>query len=115
MKFISPKIHGVIDYLSVVFFLTSPAFFGFTGIAAQIAYAIGILNLLLTVFTNFPLGIFKLIPVTVHAALEALVGITLIVFAWTIFKDNNANSALYYDLVGTVVLLTWAVTDYKGK
>lgn len=114
MKFISPHIHGLIDYLSVVFFLLSPAVFGFTGLTAIFAYALGGLHLLLTVFTNFRLGIVKIVPVGVHAVIEVLTGIALIVLAWTVFKDNKQNSSLYFDIVGTVVLLTWAVTDYKG-
>ena len=114
MKFISPKIHGLIDYTSVVFFLCSPLVFGFTGLVAIFAYALGGLHLLLTAFTNFPLGIVKIAPVGVHAAVELIVGIGLVAVAWTVFKGNQQNSCLYFDLVGTVILLTWAVTDYKG-
>ena len=115
MKFISPKIHGFIDYLVVVFLLASPTFFGFTGLVAIFTYALGAVHLLLTAFTNYPLGIVKVIPVNLHATIEALVGIALIVLAYTLFKDNAQGSKLYYVIFGTVVLLTWLVTDYVGK
>jgi hypothetical protein len=113
MKFISPKIHGIIDYLLVVILLASPAFFGFSGTLAIFTYALGVVHLLLTVLTNYPLGVFKVISPTVHASIEVLVGIVLIVLAYTFF-NNNADGKLYYVIFGTVVLLTWLVTDYMG-
>jgi len=114
MKFISPKIHGIIDYLVVIFLLGSPTFFGFSGLVALFTYALGAVHLLLTILTNYPLGIVKIIPVTVHASIELLVGVALIVLAYTLFADNAGGSKLYYVIFGTVVLLTWLVTDYKG-
>ncbi len=114
MKFISPKIHGLIDYLVVIFLLASPALFGFTGLVATFTYALGAVHLLLTVLTNYPLGIVKIIPVSFHATIEVLVGIILIVLAYTLFKDNAEGSKLYYVIFGTVILLTWLVTDYVG-
>lgn len=114
MKFISPKVHGFIDYISVLFFLTSPAFFGFTGLAAILCYALGALNLLLTGFTNFPLGLVKLVPMGIHSAIELLAGIALIALSLTVFRRSSEDVFIYFDIVGTVVLLTWAVTDYRG-
>jgi hypothetical protein len=113
MKFISPKIHGMIDYFVVALLLVSPFFFGFTGILAIFTYALAIVHLLLTILTDYPLGIFKVIPAAIHAAIELLVGIILIVLAYTFFNDN-ANGKLFYVIFGTIVLLTWLVTDYKG-
>jgi hypothetical protein len=114
MKFISPKIHGLIDYLVVVFLLASPGIFGFTGLVAVFTYALGAVHLLLTAATNYPLGIVKIIPVSLHATVEVLVGIILIVLAYTLFNDNAGGSKLYYVIFGTVILLTWLVTDYVG-
>ncbi|HZY35292.1 MAG TPA: hypothetical protein VFE53_01510 [Mucilaginibacter sp.] len=114
MKFISPKIHGLIDYFVVVFLFVSPTFFGFSGLVATFTYALGAVHLLLTISTNYPLGVLKIVPVTVHAAIELLVGIILIVLAYTLFGNNAQGSKLYYVVFGTVILLTWLVTDYRG-
>ena len=113
MKFMSPKVHGIIDYLVVLVLLLSPTILGFTGTLAMFTYALGIVHLLLSVLTDYPMGLMKAIPVTVHASVELLVGIALIVIAYTLFKDN-ADGKLFYVIFGTVVLLTWLVTDYKG-
>ena len=114
MKFISPKIHGLIDYLSVIFLFISPTLFGFTGLVGIFTYALGAVHLLLTILTNYPLGIVKVIPVTAHASIELLAGVALIVLAYMLFADNAEGSKLYYVIFGTVILLTWLVTDYKG-
>ncbi|TWI98731.1 hypothetical protein JN11_02919 [Mucilaginibacter frigoritolerans] len=113
MKFISPTIHGLIDYLVVVFLLTSPATFGFTGLLAGFTYVIGIIHLLLTICTEYKLGIFKFIPLTIHSGIELMMGVLLIVIAYTLFS-NNSEGKLFYVIFGTVILLTWLFTDYKG-
>jgi len=112
MRFISPKIHGIIDFLTVAFLLLSPSFFDFTGGLAIFTYALGGAHLLLTAFTRYTVGIFKVIPFTIHGAIEFFVGIILIVLAYTLF-NKNADGKLFYVIFGTVVLLTWLVTDYK--
>jgi hypothetical protein len=113
MKFISPKIHGIIDYLSVIFLLISPTLFGFSGTLALFTYALGGGHLLLSLLTDYPFGTFKAIPVTIHATIEVLVGIILIILAYTLFNDNP-DGKLFYVIFGTVILLTWLVTDYTG-
>src|SRR5471030_1838236 len=101
MKFISPKIHGIIDYLVVVFLLASPTIFGFTGLLTNFTYALGAVHLLLTILTKYSVGLVKVIPFPVHGAIEFLVGVLLIVLAYTLFK-NDATGKLYYILFGTV-------------
>jgi len=114
MKFISPKMHGIIDYLVVIFLLASPTIFGFTGLLATFTYALGIVHLLLTILTDDSLGLIKVIPFTFHGTIEFIVGIALIVIAYTLF-NHNADGKLFYVIFGTVVLLTWLLTDYHGK
>ena len=114
MKFISPKIHGIIDYLVVVFLLASTTIFGFTGLLATFTYALGGVHLLLTILTAYSAGLIKVIPLALHGLIEFVVGVVLIVLAYTLFKDDVAGK-LFYIVFGTVVLLTWLVTDYTGK
>src|ERR1700679_4127352 len=113
MKFISPKIHGFIDLLVVVFLLASPWYFGFTGAIAIFTYVLAGVHLLLTITTDYSVGIFKVLPGAVHGAIEFIVGLTLIILAYTAFGDN-VNGKLYYVVFGTAVLLTWLLTDYTG-
>ena len=113
MKFISTKIHGFIDLLLVVLLLAAPSYFGFTGLLAMFTYALAAVHLMLTVLTNYALGIFKVIPPAVHGSIEFIIGIALIILGYTLFKDD-ADGKLFYVIFGTVLLLTWLVTDYQG-
>jgi hypothetical protein len=114
MKFITPKIHGIIDLMVVVFLLASPIIFGFSGLLAVFTYALGITHLVLTLLTDFNIGIAKLIPFNIHEAVEFIVAIAVIVLAYTLFKDDTAGK-LFYVIFGNCILLTWLVTDYKGE
>src|ERR1700735_2896940 len=106
MKFISPKMHGIIDYLVVIFLLASPTIFGFTGLLSTFTYALGIVHLLLTILTNYSVGLIKIIPFTFHGTIEFIVGVALIVLAYTLFRDEGTGK-LYYIIFGTIILLTW--------
>jgi hypothetical protein len=113
MKFISPKIHGIIDILFVIFLLISPTLFGFTEPTVKFTYALATIHLLLTLLTVYDVGLFKVIPIQLHGIIESLVGIILIILAYTLFR-NDVTGKLFYDLFGTVVLLTWLFSDYRA-
>jgi len=112
MKILSPKIHGIIDFLVVLFLLASPTLFGFTGLLAYFTYSLGIVHLLLTLLTDFSGGVIKIIPLPIHGLIELLVGVVLVVLAFTLFKDSD-NGKLFYAVFGAAVLLVWLMTDYK--
>jgi hypothetical protein len=84
MKILSPRIHGYLDYLVVVWFLAAPTLFGLTGVAANISYALAIIHLALTVLTAFPLGVVKVIPLQFHGAIEFIVSFALIALPWVL-------------------------------
>ena len=113
MKFISPRIHGIIDFLVVLFLIGSPMFFGLNGFVAIFTYALAIVHLILTLLTDFSSGVLKIIPFPLHGVIELIVGIALIILALTVFKDTGTGK-IFYICFGAAVLLTWLFTDYKG-
>ena len=113
MKFISPKIHGIIDFAVVLFLIASPVFFGFDNFVAIFTYALAIIHLILTLLTDFSSGIFKVISFPLHGTIELIVGVALIILAFTLFKDTGTGK-IFYICFGAAVLLTWLFTDYKG-
>ena len=114
MKFISPTIHGIIDYVVVIFLLASPTIFGFTGLLAIFTYALAGIHLLMTILTDYNVGLIKIIPFHTHGFVESVVGVVLIGLAYTLFNDNAAGK-LFYIIFGTIVLYTWLLTDYRGR
>jgi hypothetical protein len=113
MKFISPAIHAIIDYLIVIFLLASPTLFGFAETAAIFTYVLAGIHLLLTISTDYSAGLIKVISLPLHGFIESIVGVILIALAYTLFNDDT-TAKLFYIIFGTVVLYTWLLTDYKG-
>lgn len=72
MNTITPRVHGYLDYVTVVVFLLAPTLIGLTGIPAMLAYALAGIHLAMTLGTDFPLGIVKLIPIPIHGWIERL-------------------------------------------
>ena len=113
MKFISPRIHAILDYVVVAAFLAGPSVLGFTGLPAQISHTLAGVHLLLTLCTAFPGGLVKLVPLYVHAIVEFIVAIVLIPLPWAL--DFAAEPAVRYFYIGAgvVIILAWLLTDYK--
>jgi hypothetical protein len=62
MKVISDTAHGILDYLTVAIFALAPGVLGLSGFAALVSYALAAIHLVMTLLTNMPLGVLKIIP-----------------------------------------------------
>lgn len=114
MKVLTPRIHGVVDYLTVVLFVMAPTFFGLSGFAATLAYLLAAVHLLLTLATAFPFGAVKWIPLPVHGWIELLVALILILAPWFVAAASDA-ARFFYVGVGIVILLVWVLTEYHAE
>lgn len=113
MKILSPKMHGILDYAVVVFFLVSPGLFGLAGLPATVAYALAGIHLLLTLVTAFPAGLVKLVPLPVHGAIELVVSVALPALPWLAGFAAVAVARNFYIGAGAAIFVTWLVTDYR--
>ena len=111
MKIISPRVHGYLDYVTVVLFLVAPTLIGLTGMAGAIAYALAGIHLAMTLVTDFPLGAAKLLPFTIHGWVERVVGPVLILLPFGLGFDAPARS--FYIVIGIVIVLIGLLTDYR--
>ncbi len=110
---LNSKTHGAIDYLVVVFLLLSPTLFGLKDITAIFTYTLAAIHLLLTITTNFELGLVKIIPFKIHGVVELIVAIGLIGVAFYLGNLEGELSRNFYLSFGIAVFLTWLITDYK--
>ncbi|MAM86954.1 hypothetical protein [Allohahella sp. A8] len=114
MKVLDPKVHGVLDYLLAIAFLIAPSVFNFVEVAATLSYVIGVVYLLTSIITKYPLGLVKLLPFPVHGVLEGLMAAAWIVFPWLFgFADDEA-ARNFFIIAGVGLLIVVALTDYKG-
>jgi hypothetical protein len=111
LKVISDTTHGILDYLTVAIFALAPSILGLTGFAALVSYALAVIHLAMTLLTNMPLGVIKIIPMRLHALVEVIVGPILVVAALvlpTILGDRRE----FFLVMGLVILGVWWLSSY---
>jgi hypothetical protein len=112
VKIISLKIHGLLDYGTVAAFAILPAMTGMQGIPAYLCYALAVIHFLMTIFTKFPLGVFKLIPIGLHKMVELVVGPLLVAIPWILGFSSDAIARNVFIAAGIIILLVGILTDY---
>jgi hypothetical protein len=112
MKLISARVHGYLDYAVVAGFLAAPSLLHFTGLAAAAAYVLAAVHLALTLFTNFPLGAVKVIPLKFHGFVELAVGPCLVALPFVLGFTEQAPA--FYEISGILIFVVWLLTDYKN-
>ncbi len=109
---LSPRTHGILDYVTVAVFALAPVLLGLEGWAATASYVLAGVHLLMTLTTAFPLGVVRMVPFTLHGMVELIVGVALIALAFLVF---DGTGRVFFATMGVVILAVWAATDYVGE
>lgn len=113
MKILSAKTHGIIDYLLVLFLAASPTLFNMEGALSTVTYGLAALHLLVTITTDFELGLVKLIPFRVHGLLEIVVSLALAILAVWFYNNGYAAGFNYYIALAVAIMIVFILTDFK--
>jgi hypothetical protein len=73
--------HGILDYAGGLLITFSPWLFGFAkfgGAALFLPVCLGSMQLVMAVFSNHPLGLFKVFPMQLHLIIDMIVGVILL-------------------------------------
>jgi hypothetical protein len=110
---VSLFIHGVVEYAAAVLFIAAPFLFGFESDAATAAsIVLGVAILVVTASTDAPTGLTRVIPVTIHAALDVVTAVFLIAAPFLFgFTDEGAATA-FFIVMGVVHLLLTIATRF---
>lgn len=111
MKILTPRIHGYLDYLTVVIFLVAPFLLGLEGLSAVISYALAAIHLLMTVLTDFTLGFAKIIHIKKHGWVETVVGPIVLLLPFIVGLYETAR--IFYITMGIIIIIVSLLTDYK--
>jgi hypothetical protein len=111
VKIISDQMHGVLDYITVIIFAIAPSLIGLTGVAAVVSYVLAIVHFSMTVTTNMPLGVVKLIPIKLHAIVELIVGPVLLVGGLAA-PALSTDSRTFFVVMGAVIFAVWLLSSY---
>ncbi len=114
MKIINSKVHGIIDYLVVVFLLAAPILFNLPPTTTLFTFLLGGIHLALTLLTNTEMGLIKMIPFPVHGWIELIVALALVGVAFYLGGLEGDLARNFYLGFAGAVFLTWALTDYRA-
>jgi hypothetical protein len=114
VRLVPAGIHALGDYAAGIVLLLAGIICDGPGAAKATGIVLGIVLIVVSLFTRYPLGAIRVIPFRVHSAGDYLGGILSIIapFALGFWDDNKGVSTLYI-VVGAVVILLSLVTDYN--
>ena len=115
MKVISPRLHGYLDFLTVILFLLAPALLDLGQVPAMLAYSLAAVHLVVTLTSDFPFGVIKIIPFPVHGWIERIVGPSLIAVPFILGFANEETARNFYIAAGLVIIAVGVLTDYQSK
>jgi hypothetical protein len=84
MRFIPTRVHGALDYVTAGVLITAPSLLGFrkNGMQTWLPIALGVGTIGYSLLTDYELGLFKVIPMPMHLALDAANGALLATSPW---------------------------------
>ncbi len=114
MNIISSKMHGIIDYLLIIFVAASPTLFKMEGSLCTITYTLAAIHLAVTLLTDFELGLIKIIPFRIHGLLEIVVTLTLAVLSFWFYRNGNEFGFYFYMVLAIAIMIVFILTDFKS-
>ena len=111
MRFIRPKIHGILDYTVAVALIAAPFVLGFASVipAAVISLAGGVGLLLYSLVTDYSAGVRSLISFRLHLILDAVAAVALVAAPF-LFGFAGIAAAFFWT-VGVAVLAVVAASQ----
>ncbi|MDB6065649.1 MAG: hypothetical protein JWR26_1857 [Pedosphaera sp.] len=107
MKTIPTYVHGIIDYIAGIALLLAPSLFGFSqlgGAPVDVARTAGLIVVVMALFTNYELGLFKVLPMKTHLLIDYILGVCLAISPW-LFSFSHQPYNVWMPQVAAGVLL----------
>jgi hypothetical protein len=89
MRFLTTRVHGVLDYLVGALLILVPLLGHWPGPAAAVPIALGAAALVYSLLTDHELGVARKLPMQVHLWLDALSGLVLAASPWLFGFDQQ--------------------------
>ncbi|TGD81461.1 hypothetical protein [Hymenobacter wooponensis] len=114
MKILSPAAHGVVDIAFITVLAMAPIMFELNPAVDTACFVMAGGYLLITLLTDFKLGLFKVIPFPIHGWMDLLTGIALLAAPLLFnFPADSSERNLFW-VLGAVSVVTWFITDWKA-
>ncbi len=109
------RAHFLFDLYLVCLLGLAPILFGFTNRPWLVVWVLCAVHFLLTVFSDMPYAIAKIIPFPLHGNIELAVAVLcpFIPYFFGFWDDPNARH--FFFGLGFGLLVFWLLTDYRMK
>jgi hypothetical protein len=98
-----------------MFFGLAPMLFDLQHPYSTAAWVLAGGYLLITLLTDTPLGLIRVIPFKVHGAMELMSGIAFLAIPFIFgFHDEAPNARNFFIISGVMALGAWLITDWQG-
>jgi hypothetical protein len=114
VKFLPAWFHAIADYAVGALLIIVPIAAGGSDKAVASGIVVGAVVLLVSMATRYPLGVFKILPFTVHSAGDYLAALLLVVAPFALsFDGSDSGLSVFYVAAGLAVLAVSLVTNYQ--
>lgn len=114
-KPITPTVHGVLDYSTVLLTAAAPSLFGFSPRAAKTCYALAGGYLALSAVTDYPVAARRLVPFPAHGVAEGALGAALPLLPKLLgFSHDRAAGNFLLGLTAVTAVVA-ALTDWTAN
>ena len=116
MRFISTKVHGILDYTVGLLLIATPWLLGFAegGAETWVPVSLGIGALVYSLFTNYELGAIRKIPMSGHLTLDFMSGLFLAASPWLFdFEERVYLPHLILGIFEMVAALTTSKIPFE--
>jgi hypothetical protein len=111
MRFVTRKIHSLLDYPVALSLVTMPFILGLgasNSLARWLSVATGVAAFILTVLTDHETGVVRVIPYWIHVAVDRVVGVTFLA-APLVLGFSGLDAAYYWANAVAVLTVTWVL------
>lgn len=113
MGIISAGAHRALDFVLVLVLAVAPLLFGMTGRSAMATWALAVIHLLVTLFSQVPGRARRPISYPVHGMLELIVAVAMI--AVPLVRHWTGGARIFWLGFGVALLLVWLLTSYRER
>src|SRR5438067_13383209 len=114
IRLLPASLHAVADYAVGALLILVAVLSGGSSGAVGTGIVVGATVLVVSMFTNYPLGVIKVLPFTVHSAGDYLAAALLIAAPFTLhFASGDTGITAFYVVAGIAVLAVSLVTNYQ--
>jgi hypothetical protein len=113
-KLMPAKLHGVLDFASALVLIVVALAIGGSGVAVATGVALGVVLIVVSLLTDYPLGLVRVIPFKVHSAGDYLGALSLVAAPFALgYNDTDATLSFVYIATGVALIAVSLITNYE--